>query len=132
MPAIYVSATLYSAFEALAVGSPAIVSLLAFDLFVTTLRAIPTNGAGAALFAGILFAAAVLGMVLDAYGFSRVSPGLIILGIFLSLIGAGVAGELVAKGASDLYNPALADYLFAILFAGGLSAGFDVGKLATE
>ncbi len=132
VPGIFVNPELYQAFGALAIGTSGIAALLAYSMLKETIDSIPTNGAGAAAFAGILFAAAVLAFVLEAYGFFHDSPGLIILSIFLSLLGAGVAGVLVAKGASEIYGPSLADYLTAILLSGGFSAGFDVGKLVTE
>ena len=132
VPAIFVNPELYEALGVLAVGTSTIASLLAVSMLKDTVSSIRTNGAGAAVFAGILAAAAFLALSLDVYGFFHDSPGLIILGLFLSLLGASVAGVLVAKGASEIYGPSLADYLVAILYSGGFSAGFDVGKLVTE
>ena len=106
--------------------------MLAYELLVTTVKSIPKNGPGAAALAGILFVSSVAGTVLDAYGFVHDLPGVIIAGIFLSLLGAGVAGILIADSASEIFGPGLADYLTAILLCGGFSAGFDVGKLVAE
>jgi hypothetical protein len=81
---------------------------------------------------GFLFAFALVAAILDYYGFVNSSPDLIILGFSFSLLGAGVAGILVGKGAAEIYSPSVADYLGAILLFGGFSAGFDVGKLLAE
>jgi len=132
VPEIFVNPALYQAFGALAIGTSGIALVIAYSMLKDTIASVPDNGAGAAVAAGILFACAFLAFVLDAYGFLHDSPGLILLGLFLSLLGAGVAGLVVASGASKIYGPSLTDYLFAILFSGGFSAGFDVGKLVTE
>ena len=131
LPAIFVNPELYPAFGALAVGTSGIAAVPAFALLVETTQSIPKDGAGGAVFAGVWLAAAVIAFVLDAYGFFCDLPGLMVLGMFLSLLGAGVAGVLVASGASDLYGPSLTDYIVAILFSRGFSAGFDLGKLVT-
>jgi hypothetical protein len=130
VPAIYLDSNLAVALGDLAAGSTALSALLAFYLYNGAVQAAKEgNGWGGVVFAGFIAALSLIALFLELSG----NPGLIILAIVCSLFAATVAGIMVGKGASTLIgDPSLADYLTFITLCGGLSAGFDIGRLASE